>query len=217
MISLFKNIKAVGFDLDRTLYPNSPGIDARVQGEIAQRILTLKPNLESKEKIIKIYADLYRQLGSATKVLQKLGLNNAPSLIYESLARASISDLLEPDPRLAQMLIRLAKKYKLFLITTSPSNLAAKTLSKLGINLSLFFLTVFGDNPVSPSKVDGGMFKYFLTLSPFKPNEHVYVGDSLKADILPAKALGMVTIGLGQLPEADARVTKIYEIENVLI
>ena len=59
-------------------------------------------------------------------------------------------------------------------------------------------------------KFDGSLFKVFLDQSPYENGEHIYVGDSLAADILPAKSLGMKTILIGkENSEADFSVNSI--------
>ena len=67
-------------------------------------------------------------------------------------------------------------------------------------------------------KLDGSIFKYFLNKSPYPPEQHVYVGDSLNADIIPAKSLGMKTIAIGKdIFDADFSIKEIYNLESLLL
>src|SRR3989344_4104912 len=131
MLSLFKDVKAVGFDLDRTLYPNSSLIDEKIQTGIALAVIKGHPELGSIKEVCRVYVDLYRQIGSASRVLERLGVKDPRGLLGSVLAETDISQFLKKDNRLVELLVRLKNKYRLFLITTNPSRLARKVLGKL--------------------------------------------------------------------------------------
>ena len=53
MHKLFSLIKAVGFDLDRTLYTDTPEMRGVIYNTMATKALELKPSLKSVDKVIK--------------------------------------------------------------------------------------------------------------------------------------------------------------------
>ena len=88
----------------------------------------------------------------------------------------------------------------------------------MGISLSLFDYTIFGDNPEGNIKIDGSIYKHFLDQSRYLPEQHVYIGDRFRADILPTKSLGMKTIAVGrEINGADFSVNRIHDIERLLL
>ena len=214
----FENIKAIGFDLDNTLYKNNPEIDKRIINEIKKKILEIKPKLKTSKNVLEIFENLYLREGSKTNALKKMGYPNAEKIMYGCLLRADFTDLLERDEALLSLMKKIKNKYFTFLITAMPCNLAIPRLEKLGLNLSYFSCAIFGDTPNAGEKIDGSIYKFFLSASPYPPKEHIYIGDSLRADILPAKFAGMRTIAVGnKIPEADFSIPRIYDLENLLL
>jgi len=218
MIELFAQIKSVGFDLDNTLYQNNLEIDNRIVTEIAKRILEYKPELHNIENARKLCDKLYEETGSRTQSLKNLGFKNPGDVVYECMEQADFIDLLKPDKDVVQLINDIHKKYSIFLLTSTVSDMALKRLRKIGLDEKLFDYALFGESAMPNKKIDGSIFSYFLSLSKYLPHEHVYVGDNLKGDILPAKSSGMKTIAVGkEIPEADYSVEKIYNIRDLLL
>jgi FMN phosphatase YigB (HAD superfamily) len=216
MHEFFKDIKSVGFDLDQTLYPSDPRIDRRIQIEIAKKILAKKPGFSSLEKALEFSERRYSETGSRTQVFEEVGYENTGEILYECLVLADILDLITRDERLVLLFDRIREKYQTFLITNNPFDLAVQKLNKLGIDYNHLTHFIFASLERG-KKTNGRLFDYFLSHTEFSPQEHVYVGDSLKADILPAKIRGMKTIGIGAIQEADFSVRDIYGIESLVL
>ena len=68
----FSAIKAVGFDLDQTMYQPDPRIDNEIRNEIARHIQVKHPSMGSIEEIRSFYDEQYHHVGSATKILKTL-------------------------------------------------------------------------------------------------------------------------------------------------
>jgi len=218
MHKLFMEIKSVGFDLDDTLYPSSPEIDDRIMTEIAQKILHKKPELINLERAKCFYGEERRKIGSGTQVLEDIGYENSKEIMLKCLTEANILDLLKKDINTVNLFERINDKYETFLITASPSDLAIQKLNKIGINFSLFNNLIFGDTSNSGKKVDGSIFRFFLNKSKYSSSEHLYIGDSLKADIIPSKREGMRAIAIGKkMSKADFSIEKICELEKLLL
>lgn len=218
MIELFAQIKSVGFDLDNTLYQNNPEIDNRIVAEISKKILEYKPELNSIENARKLCDRLYKETGSRTQSLKNLGLQNAGEIVSQCIEQADFVDLIKPDKEVVQLIKDIHKEYSIFLITSAISDIAIKRLRKIGLEEKLFECTLFGESAMPNKKIDGSIFLYFLNTSKYLSYEHVYIGDNLRGDILPAKSLGMRTIAVGKnIPEADYSVEKIQDIRELLL
>lgn len=212
------SVKAVGFDLDRTLYTERPEMTARIEDEMYYAILKFKPELETITRAKEAYEKRYSALRSWPKVLEEAGLRNPQETVIDCLALAGIADLIARDEELVRVIKLLHKKFFLFLITGSPRNLGIKKLLRIGINPDLFSFTLFGDDRHFFSKHGPESFLYFLSQSPHLPAEHVYIGDNVKTDILVPKSLGIRTMAIGRpCPEADFWVEHIHDIEELLL
>lgn len=220
MHPLLSSIKAVGFDLDRTLYPQTLEMNERVTQEVVTEILKVKPALRTLKKVRKVYEKRCAQLLSWPKVLKEIGLANPQETMNRCLERADITSLIKADAKLVNIMKRLSQKFFLFMITGSTRHLAGKKLAKIGLTPELFNFSLCGDDPPSIASSPSKNFVYFLaqTQSPYAPSEHVFIGDNLQTDIIIPKMLGMKTIFVGKpTPEADFSITDIHEIENLLL
>lgn len=218
MIEEFQNIVAVGFDLDGTLYNTTPAIDNRVRTKIAEKILEKMPTLESVEGARDFYETSYKILSSGTKVLEEIGYENSREVMDECLATADVLDLINDDQNLEDILKEMRCWYFTYLLTSSPKPVALKKLEKIGISPGLFYLTAFSDTPSLGNKQDGAAFKYVIKESSIAAANHVYIGDRLNSDILPAKRLGMKTIAVwSEIPEADYSIKDIHDIRRTLL
>ncbi len=218
MQEFFSRIKSVGFDLDNTLYESNPEIESRIEEKIASEAIKLIPEFKDVESMKKSLKELYKETGSRTEVFRKLGFQKPGEFVTECMARADILDLINSNAETASLIVNLSKKYHLFLITAAIENLALPRIEKMGIDYSLFKKRIFGDTALQYKKTDASIFKYFLSGSPYSAEEHVFIGDNLKGDILPAKSLGMKTIAVGsEFPEADFSVKNLSLIEKLLL
>lgn len=220
MNSIFKNITAVGFDLDGTLYAQSSQMDDRIVELFSIRVLAKIPELKTLEAAQAFGEKKYRELESRKKTLEAIGYTNANEVMHEIFQEADSSQFLNRDERLIETLqaIRKNKKY-LYLITTAPSKEGKAKLEKLGVNERIFDLLVYGDNPlIAERPKDEVAFRHAITSSGIPAEQHVYIGDREKADILAPQAVGMKTIAVGKsIPAADAYAASIYDIKEILL
>lgn len=218
MDNLFERIKYVGFDLDNTLYPLNEKIEDRIKKRFAEVTLEKIPGLKNVETARKFFEKRYEETGSRTQVLKKLGFLNPETLAEECMTTTEFLDLLKYDAEVVSLLENIKTRYNTFLITGSPKKLSISKLEKLGFSLSLFDYVFFGDNSEGNKKIDGSIYKSLLNKSKYPANQHVYIGDNVKGDIIPAKALGIKTIAIGkEIKEADFSVDKIQSIEKLLL
>jgi FMN phosphatase YigB (HAD superfamily) len=217
MHPIFDKVNAIGFDLDNTLYENNPEIDSRISLKIAQKVLEQCPRFKTVEETNKYLTEQYLKLGSRSLVIKGLGINDSGELVTDCIAEANILDLLQRDERLVSLLERTKQKYSTFIITAGVKEISMQKLERLGISPNLFDQKIYGDTSLAHRKTNGTIFQYLLDRSPFPASQHVYIGDNLKADILPPKSLGMKAIAVGsEIPEADFSIKKIHDLEQLI-
>jgi putative hydrolase of the HAD superfamily len=102
---------------------------------------------------------------------------------------------IELMPNADWLLENIKSKYMLMLISNfTDSTFLNKTLQQLG--LARFFKHVIVSEVFGWRKPHPTIFKRFLELSNAKPEETVFIGDDLEADIKGAKELGIKTVYL---------------------
>src|SRR3989344_7635813 len=216
MIKKYKKVKSLVFELDGTLYPESPEINQRISERFAQKILDKKIGLRTLEEAIIYSQKSYNKTSSRSQILRELGFENVDEVMIECLSNTI--DLIKEDREVVSLLDDLNKRYELSLLTASPESLSLPKLEKIGINPSIFDRKLYGSSIPRCKKTDGSIFRFFLELSSYSPNEHVYIGDLLSADIIPPKSLGMKTIIVGSKSlEADYSIKKIYDLRKVFL
>lgn len=187
-------IKVVGFDLDQTLYPKSPGIDEAIQRYIIERIAERKG--VPADDADALFQDLYKAGAglSGRKTLMALGFgeDEAAEVVQEALERADVASLLSPDPATTDLLERLAKRYRLDIVTGSGRENALRKLERLEIPRSLFCHIITADDG---SKSDLTAFGLWLDLhTEFDRGEFLYVGDRAASDFEGPKSLGIRSV-----------------------
>ncbi len=214
----FKFVKAVGFDLDRTLYADCPEMNRRINDEICLRILGKKPELQNLKRVSDIYTEEWKKAGNWSSVLKAVGFQNPGAVVHGCLETAKVLDFIKKDEELVEIMNLLSTKYFLFLITGSPRNFACRVLQRIGIAPQIFQFTLFGDDENFTVKTIPDSFAYYLSQSSFFPPENVYIGDNPTTDIAIPKSLGMKTIAVGKnIKEADYSVEFIHEIKPLLM
>ena len=220
MNDLFKNIKAVGFDLDGTLYKIIPEMDRLIVGFAAEKVLEKKPELRTIEEAENFYRKNYKELESGTKTLMLAGYSEeeARNAMKNALKKGEQIDLIPEDQKLVGILKEIKEKNYSYLITKSPKDLAKNKLRKIGIHDNHFDAEFFGDDKIVQGHTKKEAIEEIARLSSIPLEEHVYVGDKIKADILDPKSLGMKTIAVwNKIPEADISIENIDEIGKILL
>ena len=174
-------MKCIGFDLDQTLYPRSPVIDARIQEYLHAMIADFKGcSIEEGKKLF----DTHYPTISGRKTMLALGFPEeiAENAVQDALENADISELLEPDPYVINVLFDLKQQYPLALITGSFREIALQKLESLQIPLDWFDFVLTGE----VSKSDGTAFVKWKEAYP--DYELIYVGDRKSTDVdVPAQ------------------------------
>lgn len=213
-------IKTIFFDTSDTLYHNSEFEKAQSLQPIFQ--LSKIKNLsfdEANKLFIKTKEDLKNKMIHVPKVevMMKLGITRIE--MQESLAKIDTKKFLKPDEKLNIIIKRMNENYQLGIITNILEKFLNDILETLRINKNYFKYLVTVDN-TNKSKPHEEPFLKALQLSKCKPEECVYIGDSLTKDIIPAKKVGMKTIWISKDSikdkNTDIQIKSIYEVENAI-
>ena len=138
----------------------------------------------------------------------------------DALGRRLQADALAIVARNAPVLERLARRYKLGVVSNFTGNLLP-CLQELG--LARFFTVISDSAIVGWSKPDPRIFGHTLAALHGSPQEAWMVGDNVEADIRAAGALGMQTCWLAPLDRRapagvvpTARIARFPDVEQVL-
>jgi HAD superfamily hydrolase (TIGR01549 family) len=209
----FDPIKAVGFDLDNTLYVQTDEVRERIKEYIvehASRTLGSDPS-----EFRSAYDEAFSQKRSARLALESLGIGDGLSFVASALEDVDITSALSKNERLDFLLRRIAASYRTFLITGSMEEQALAKLEKLGIDPSTFEISLYAGSRYE--RTDGSAFRYIATRLGIAPEEMLFVGDREKVDILPARAAGLRTaIVNGTSEHAHYNLKEIYALEKIL-
>ena len=208
-----KNIKAIGFDVDGTLY-HAPDLMSLEVGKIliqkAAEALSRDSDDLAEEYIKR--RDLYK---SNTQTLNSFGLEGE-KIFQEVWDGIAIEKYVLKDSRLVEMINKLKKKYKLFLISNGTGKQVERKLKFLGLNYRDFDPRIYcyDQGWVKPEPAP---FLAALESLNLKAEETVYVGDRRDIDIEGAQTVGMKTIFVGGECEiADLSCESVYDIVTVL-
>ena len=212
-------IRAVGFDLDNTLYEPNDNTNKQIREYLCQTVTGFlgRPHEEVHEEFYRIFGGL----GSGSKTIVELtGIDrkDAKSWVQKGLEEADVASVLREDPELAVLLSRIHDNYKTYLITSSREEIAVKKFGALGINPVVFDIRLYADNSGNLLRDDGSAFKYISETFGVPLEEMMFVGDREKTDILPANELGMTTaIVNAESDKANYQLAKIHDLEGILL
>jgi len=209
-------VECILFDLDGTLY-YSPDYNARVEAEITAIVAhTLKTHV-SKAKL-RLDEERKRR-GTLTGALRVLGVNRG--VFFETLAeKIEPLTILTPDPSTILTLRTLKKRgLKLGLVTNNGCKMVGKILRAIGLEASLFDVVVTSDD--TEPKPSSQPFLFALDKLKCTPDETVYVGDRVQAELSPARKLGIKTVllareGNTQRDQVDVVIARLPEVLNLI-
>lgn len=218
MSEIFRNTKAVGFDMDGTLYPYNSEVSELIIKKGAEIILALKPELGSLESAREFFINESKNKESRYKALESAGHPSPKSAMRAVLESVNADEFVERDDKIVKLIKELSEKKYVYLVTTSPSTVGSKVLRKLGIDEKCFKRIVYGDDKLINGLPKANAIKDVIEKSGISAEEHVYIGDRELSDIVEPKALGVKTIAVGRKIEAaDISVETVYDIEGLLL
>ncbi len=215
-------IKTIIFDLDNTLIDfwkfKTRSVDAAINAMI-------KAGLKIKKRdAMKIIHNLYGRYGMEYKYLfQELLKKTRGSVDYRILSHALVAyrktrgNLLVSYKGVKPTLRKLKEQgYKLAIISDAPKLKAWIRLVSMGIDE--FFDVVITFDDTGKRKPNNLPFRKTLKKMRIKPGEALMVGDSIKRDIIGAKALGIKTVfaKYGYVGKPKRKIKQVdFEIERI--
>ncbi len=208
-----KQIKAVGFDVDGTLYHST----AELQMAVGQDIVVEAARRlgQDSDELAEEYLIRRERFRSNTMTLNSFGLPGE-EIFQKIWNEVPLQKYVKKDVRLAKLMKMLAKKYLLFIISNGRAVEIKKKLHYLGVEDSLFdpLIACYDHNWVKPEPAP-----FLLAIESLKlePENMVYVGDREDLDIEGASSNGMQTIYVGGVSQiATASIESVYDIVSVL-
>ncbi len=191
-------IKAVLFDLDQTLIDF---IKMKVEACRSAIKAMINAGLKIDEKTgLKKLMKTYFKVGIESDIAFTKFLEEQTGEVNEEILQAGIeaylkrkSDFLKPYPSVLETLEMLkSKKIKLGIITDAKREKAMQRLEAM--NISHFFDIIITFEDTGEKKPSKKPFELAMQILNLKPEEILFVGDSFKRDIVPARKLGMKTL-----------------------
>lgn len=212
-MSILKNIKAIGFDVDGTLYTSPPEMSAavgRILIEKAARELARDPDELAEEYLAK-----RDELRSNTLTLNSFGLDGQ-KIFQEVWDGIALEKYVSRDNKLMQFIAKLKKKYRLFIISNGTGSQIERKLTHLGLDYHDFEPRIYcyDQNWVKPEPAP---FLAAIESLELRPEEIVYVGDREDIDVEGASEVGMRTVFVGgRSNKATVSIESVYDIVSVL-
>lgn len=208
-----KQIKAIGFDVDGTLYRYSPEVSIA----LSQRVIEVAAAElhRSTDEFGEAYLVAREKYASNTLALNSLGLDGQ-QIFQKILDQFPLEQHLQPDKKLAKVIHKLGKRYRLFIITNGSGKQVERKLAAIGLDYHDFDPRIYCYD-LGWAKPEPAPFLCAIESLKLEPSEIVYVGDRVEIDIEGARAVGMRTILIGGKSDlADACVESVYDIVSVL-
>ena len=206
-------IKAIGFDVDGTLYHAPEAMSQQIGKILIQK--AAEALSQDPDEIVEEYLKRREMYRSNTMTLNSFGLDGEK--IFQSVwDQVEIHKYVSKDLKLVKMMSELKKKYRLFVITNGSGRQVERKMTHLGLGYHDFDPRIYcyDQGWVKPEPAP---FLAAIESLEMSPQEIVYVGDREDIDVEGAKASGMKTIFVGgESDKADASCQTVYDVENAL-
>ncbi|MDD9953204.1 MAG: HAD family hydrolase [Candidatus Woesearchaeota archaeon] len=209
-------VQVIFFDTSDTLYHNDEfgnAFKVNKYKRLAEKLGISLAEATAKYKAKKEELKKTMSHPSGVFIMAEFGVDRMTNL--EWVAEIDPRNFLQKDERLQQMIASLAASYKLGVITNILEKNFLAILDALGVPKEQFSYLVTADK-VTKSKPYPEPFEKAVALAGVAPEECVYVGDSLKKDLIPAKNIGMKTVWVSaeahEHEHVDAFCETIYDV-----
>lgn len=188
-------VRAIIFDVGGTLYV-CPAFDGLVEAQANVVLATARGCSveEAKELLRAQRASNKEQYGDPSKVraLESLGV---PGESFQDAAAAlDPSSLLADSPPVGPLLTTLRERdIEVGVLSNFKESLVRKVFACLGADWSQVDASICVEDGL-PIKPDPAPFGVVCERLGVKPEQAMFVGDSIAKDLTPAKSLGMITV-----------------------
>lgn len=210
-LEIVEGIEVVGFDLDNTLYPQDPEVDAVILSYIYHECAELLGvTAEEAETLFQAHYKEGRGL-TGGKSIKAMGVQTDRSIVQEALEHADVASVLKPDEFTLELIVMLRDRYRAVdILTGSDRKQTLGKLAALGFSLSDFGVVVTADEL---DKSNGDAYRYWLEVySEFEPNQFLYIGDRLQVDSTIPAEMGIRTALINVEPDSEILVPQFRDI-----
>jgi HAD superfamily hydrolase (TIGR01549 family) len=198
-------INTIVFDADGTLYDET---HAKIKAELlTAEFISNKSNV-SLELIYNTFREVKDQITSDfigmpdrndrkkwyEETLQRIGVISITKEEASEYYWQIIYHNIKPYFDLMYVIPKLAKNYKLFILTDELLEIQRKKLDRLG--LKNFFVKVISSDQIGETKPSQKLFNYALNMVGELPSDVIIVGDNPSKDIRGGNSIGMHTAWL---------------------
>lgn len=220
---MFEQITTVFFDVGDTLYVCPPMEKEYPNRLVALLALSRGVAVEDARRLLSdTVRDLNERARNPTKVRAMEELGFTRSQVHEAFCRVNPSEYLSSDRRTATVIRALATSYKLGVISNFKRIHLDHILAVLGLSSSMFGCGIVSEDMVEEIKPAREPFLKAVELSGDRPEQCLFVGNSIAKDMRPARQVGMATVLVKASPtsddlrHADASVADVNELPLLL-
>ena len=199
------NRRHVLLDLDETMYPKETGLMDLIGNRINE-YMSLRLGVDSREVVAlrKRYYEKYGTTGRGLYLDYGLDVQD----YFEFVHDLPVEEVLQPDPRLDEMLSSLEEEKVIF--TNATAGHAQRVLRALGVENHFGPIIGIRELDYIP-KPDARAYHKVLELVDARPEECVLVDDRAR-NLAPGQGLGMTTVLVGSEDAADGADYAIDEV-----
>ena len=199
-------------DLDETMYPKETGLMDLI-GDKINEYMSIRLGIDSQEvgALRQRYYEEYGTTGRGLYLDHGLDVQD----YFEFVHDLPVEEILQPDPRLDDMLDSLEEEKVIF--TNATAGHARRVLRALGVGNHFGPIVGIGELDYIP-KPDARAYHKILELLDAQPKACVLVDDRLR-NLVPGQELGMTTVLVGgdHVPDgADYAIDDIVELGAVM-
>jgi len=205
-------IKAIGWDLDGTLYPKHAIPGKAIRGR--QYSLVAKANNWSYQKAKEEYEKKVAKVRSNTKTMTALGVDGS-KFFTDLWDMLDLGKYIKRDLMMVKTIKRLKGMRHFILSNSNRMDQINKKLRLIGLNPNKFevIVSTVGLGAVKP---DPKPFRKALRQMNLKPEEVMFVGDRAETDVMGANNMGMRScLVRGRSQEADVCLKTTYEVAEL--
>lgn len=232
------NIRLLMFDLDDTLYKFSYYWPRALRSSFKKSLLTCELNEDDLFVTFERYSnELWELVGNKEITFDEyryMRLSHALREYNIDITQTEFSEfnqifikenleMIDYDEKLVSLIERLARRYRLAIVTNGPGDITMDKIIRIGIGHLFDSDSVFISEKIGFSKPDPRIFNLVLEKNEVTAEEAIFIGDSWAADIVGPMEIGIGTIWINnnnQKPLSDHKpyttVTDVYRINEIL-
>ena len=209
-----EKIKVLVWDVEGVLYQKHPKMMGELENTFIKHVAkNLKIDIHKAEETFKSNLKTYKSKGLSYK---KLGLENTLDEVQKEIRTLRVEERFIDEDKKLQKIFQELSNYTHVIFSNQPSQSVSIVLKQLGLNENTFEYIITSDDIIAPKPNPEG-FRNVLKFTNLEPEEHLYIGDRLEVDIIPAESIGMKTLLISEEPVSGFNTVKsVYEISQFL-